>query len=99
MLVPFVITYIGSSVLVSLLALRRRISITGAFLVSLFMSPIIGLITILKSQRNIIIKHYNTRYICPECNTEQSSKDHVCGLCDEMGKKIEPKTFTFLING
>jgi len=93
MIAPLLITYISASILVTLLAIGRRISFAGAFITSLLMSPIIGIITILKSEKNISIKHYSTRYVCPECNIEYNQEKDCCDFCKEMGKeiKLEPK--------
>lgn len=89
MIAPLLITYIIASVLVTLLATGRRISFSGAFITSLLMSPVIGLITILKTEKNINIKHYTTRYVCPECNIEYTQEKDCCDFCKEMGKEIK----------
>ncbi len=89
MIAPLLITYIIASVLVTLLAIGRRISLSGAFITSLLMSPVIGLITILKTEKNINIKHYTTRYVCPECNIEYTQEKDCCDFCKEMGKEIK----------
>jgi len=93
MIAPLLISYISASILVTLLAIGRRISFSGAFITSLLMSPIIGIITILKSEKIISIKHYSTRYVCPQCNIEYNQEKDCCDFCKEMGKeiKLEPK--------
>ena len=93
-----IITYFVLALLVTLLATGRRISFAGAFTINLVFTPIIGLLTILKSQKNIIIKHYRTRYVCPECHRELNNDDHYCELCNEMGKIVKPEKKKFFIN-
>jgi hypothetical protein len=93
MIAPIVILYVGVSVLVTMLAFGRRISFGGAFLTSLFLSPVVGLIAILKSDKNIKVNYYATRYVCPKCNFEYTEPKLYCSLCKEMGHnvKLEPK--------
>lgn len=98
MIAPILITYISASVLVTLFATGRRISFTGAFVTSLLMSPIVGLITILKTERKISIKHYSTRYVCPVCNIEYTQEKNSCVFCKEMGKEIKLEPKRVLIN-
>ena len=97
MIAPLLITYISASILVTLLATGRRISFAGAFITSLLMSPIIGIIAILKSEKNISIKHYSTRYVCPVCNIEYSHEKECCDFCKEMGKEIKLESKRVLI--
>ena len=87
-----IITYLGISVAIAFLAMGRRISFAGALITSVFMSPFVGLIAILKSERNLTIKYYTTRYICPKCNFEYTEDNEHCGFCQEMGRtvKLEP---------
>jgi hypothetical protein len=93
MIAPIIITYIGVSVLVAFLAIGRRISFAGAFFTSVFMSPLVGLIAILKTDKNLKIKYYITRYSCPVCNYEYTEEKECCNFCKEMGNtvKLEPK--------
>ena len=80
-----IVTYVSLSFLVALLAFGRRISFAGALFTSVLMSPLVGLIAILKSEKNIKVKHYTNRYICPRCNIEYTQKKNTCDFCDEMG--------------
>ena len=97
MIAPLLISYISASILVTLFAIGRRISFAGAFFTSLVMSPIVGLITVLKTEKNIHIKHYSTRYVCPECNIEYTQQKQCCDFCKEMGKEIDLKPTRVLI--
>ena len=87
MITPLIIAYIVISVMVTLFAIGRRISFAGAFFTSVFLSPIVGLIAILKTDKNIVVSHYTTRYVCPECNIEYTEEKDHCSFCQEMGKE------------
>lgn len=93
MITPIIITYIGASVMVAFLTIGRRISFVGALVTSVFMSPVVGLITIIKSDKNIKVKYYTTRYSCPVCKYEYTEQKENCSFCKEMGNtvKLEPK--------
>lgn len=98
MITPIIITYIGISVLVAFLAIGRRISFAGAFFTSVFMSPLVGLVAILNSDKNIKVKYYTTRYSCPECKYEYTEQKEYCSFCKKKGitVKLEPKQILLL---
>jgi len=93
MIAPLIITYLMISVMVTMFAIGRRISFAGAFFTSIFMSPLLGLIAILKTDKIIRIKHYSTKYVCPKCNIEHNENLEYCSFCREMGKlsKLEKR--------
>ncbi|NOY49504.1 MAG: hypothetical protein GXO88_02905 [Chlorobi bacterium] len=98
MITPIVITYISVSVFVTLFAIGRRISFAGAFVTSLLMSPVVGLIAIFKSEKNIKIKYYTTRYVCPQCNIEYTQEKENCDFCKEMGNEVKLQPNRVLIH-
>ena len=95
---PIIITYFVLSVLVTFFAVGRRISFAGAFVTSVFLSPLVGLVAVLKSEKNIKVKYYATRYVCPKCNYEYTEEKTHCSLCGEMGKveKLKPNKLLLL---
>ncbi len=97
MITPIILTYIGISVMVALFAFGRRISFAGAFFTSVFLSPLVGIIAILKTDKNIRVKHYTTRYVCPKCNIEYTEEKENCSFCLEMGEKIKVKPTRILL--
>lgn len=97
MMTPIILTYLGFSVLVALFASGRRISFAGAFFTSILMSPLVGILAILKSEKNMLIKHYATRYVCPKCNFEYTEEKEHCDFCNEMGKTIKLESVRILI--
>jgi len=97
MITPIILTYIGLSILVAAFASGRRISFAGAFFTSVFMSPLVGIIAILKSERNMMVKHYTTRYVCPKCNFEYTEDKEHCDFCYEMGKTVKLESVRILI--
>jgi hypothetical protein len=98
MITPIIITYLALSVLVTLFATGRRISFAGAFVTSVFLSPLVGLVAIIKSDKNIRVKFYATRYVCPNCNYEYTEEKTHCSFCGEMGneEKLKPNKLLLL---
>lgn len=97
MITPIILTYIGFSILVAAFAYGRRISFAGAFFTSVFMSPLVGIVAIIKSDKNMLVKHYSTRYVCPNCNFEYTEDKEHCDFCYEMGETVKLKSVRILI--
>jgi len=90
-MVYFIVGYLLVAVLVSAFAVDRRISVGEAFTISFFLTPVMGLLAILKSGKKIKITHYINNYHCPRCNTEYKSDKDYCPYCLSEGVKIKPE--------
>ncbi len=75
--------------LVALMALGRRMQYSSALAICFFMTPVLGLVAILQSDRTIRTSHYTTRYQCKRCNYEFTENAAYCSLCDEEGEQSE----------
>jgi len=97
MITPIILIYVGISIMVALFAFGRRISFAGVFFTSVLLSPLVGIFAILKTDKNIRVKHYTTRYVCPKCNIEYAQEKEFCTFCLEMGEKINIKSTRVLL--
>ncbi len=46
------------SIIISLFSYGKRISFLGAVLINIFLTPLVGIISILKADDNVITRHY-----------------------------------------
>ena len=83
MLVSILIGYILISALVSLLSVGRRISYAGVLTISLFLTPVIGLVAVLRAEHSLNISHYVTRFSCPHCQMQFTEPHTFCPFCSE----------------
>ncbi len=90
-MVYYVIGYIIAAVLVSALAIDRRISVGEAFTISFFLTPVIGLFAILRTDKKIKITHYINTYHCPRCHAEFKSNGEYCPNCLSEGVEVKPE--------
>ncbi len=91
MIIYFVLAYLLLSFIVTTFAIERRISLGSAFTVSFFLTPVLGLLAILKSDKKVKITHYYTKYYCPSCHSEFTSGGDYCPVCLKKGIKIKPE--------
>ena len=79
----YFIIYLFLSLAVSLLSLNKRISFIKIFIISLLLTPVMGLITVVKAENNILTHHYTTSNICASCGSDSFENDKVCSTCGE----------------
>jgi len=77
----YFITYILFSVIISLLSLNKRIGFVESLLISLFLTPIVGLAIVLKTKNNILTSHYSMKHTCNTCGDVISQKEKECPSC------------------
>ncbi len=82
----YLITYLTLALAVSFFSLGKRISYLNVFFISLFFTPVIGLIIVLKTENNILTHHYITKLKCTSCDNEMTVNTKECPVC---GKKVE----------
>jgi len=80
------IVYIFLAISVARLGTYRACGGLRAFIISIFLSPVIGLIYVMSfSGRNVLkITHYR----CPSCSLEYTSKYKYCPSCAKDGRKV-----------
>lgn len=79
----YLVIYVLLSLIISMLSFGKRINFIGALLISLFLTPIVGLISILKTDNNIITHHYTMTAICSSCNKQFEDSQKRCTDCGE----------------
>ncbi|OFY51714.1 MAG: hypothetical protein A2W85_08675 [Bacteroidetes bacterium GWF2_41_31] len=89
MLTSLAFGYFLSAVAVSLISFGRRISFTNALTISIFLTPIIGLITVLNIGRSLRVSRYITKYQCPQCKKEFTEPHFICPQCEEKKLQID----------
>ncbi len=99
MIIYFILAYLVVTVFVTTLAADRRISFGTAFIVSLFLTPVLGLFTILKTDKKIIVSHYSNKYRCPRCQSVYTRYNKYCTQCLAEGVKSIPETLNFELAG
>ena len=77
----YFITYLLFSFAVSLISLSKRVSFIEIFFISLFLTPVMGLIIVLKTENNILTHHYTTTNICSSCGGDSRENESVCTHC------------------
>jgi len=99
MIIYFIIAYLLFTFLVSVLAANRRISMGNAFTFSFFLTPILGLFTVLKTDKTIKITHYVTKYHCPRCQAAFDTNKEYCPSCLSEGIKVKPEKANIKLAG
>jgi hypothetical protein len=89
MLESIALGYFCCALTVSLFSFGKRISYLNALTISIFLTPISGLIAVLKSDRFLRVSHYITRYQCPQCKMEFTEPHIVCPHCEEKKLQID----------
>ena len=64
-------------------------SFGGALLINLFLTPVIGLISVIRADKSIITHHYINTSTCTSCDIEANNPDSICPICGvEMENSI-----------
>ena len=69
------------SVIISLLSLNKRIGFVESLLISLFLTPIVGMAIVLRTKNNILTRHYSMKHACNTCGCMISQKEKECPTC------------------
>jgi len=77
----YFLIYIVLALLVALVSLTKRISFAESVFISLFLTPIVGLIIILKTKNNILTRHYTMKHTCSECGNKGIQEQNICSHC------------------
>ncbi len=99
MIIYFIAFYLVITLIVTAFATGKRISFANAFTYSFFMTPFVGLLAVLKSEKKVKITHYVTRYSCPRCNAKFTSETEYCPSCLEEGVKVKPQQMEIRMAG
>ncbi len=79
------ITYLAISIVVSFFSFGKRISFFDALMINIFLTPIVGIISIIKTDKIIKTHHYSMISVCNTCNYEI---DDIIKKCPECGEKM-----------
>ncbi len=77
----YFVIYILVCVIISLMSFRKRISFWGVLVISIFLTPVVGLISVIKADNNVIIYHYSMSNTCNSCNAEINTSETNCPVC------------------
>lgn len=80
------IVYVFLAISVARLGAYRACGGLKAFIVSVFLTPVIGLIYVFSFTGKNVLKI--THYRCPSCNLEYTRKYKYCPSCAKEGRKV-----------
>lgn len=83
MLESLIIGYILLSIVIGFFSLNKRIGFGTTLSISLLLTPVAGLVAVMKSDSFLRRSRYLTRYRCPECNMEFTEPHDCCPFCKE----------------
>lgn len=87
--------YLLLSISVSFISLGKRVGFIEIFYISLFLTPIVGLITVLKAENNILTRHYTMTHTCTSCENEVVENEKICPDCGEEMEVLNIKENKF----
>ena len=70
---------------VALAASQRRITFYKSLLISIFLTPVMGMIVLLRTPGKVMITHYNTQDECADCPHREHRNPEVCEGCEFVG--------------
>lgn len=85
----YFIVWVGLCFLVAMIGTNRNIGYWGTFAISLFLSPLIGLIVALISKEVVIVKEYT----CKQCGFKTKVNSHFCPACDKDDKGLKKEDY------
>ncbi len=74
-------TYFLFVVIVALASLNKRIGFVKSMLISIFLTPFVGLLVVLKTHSNIVLRRYIKTQACADCGNEISINEKTCKQC------------------
>ncbi len=77
LIITFVLTVIG---------IERHSEALKLFLLSLVLTPVYGIVLLIKNRAKAVPVHY---YYCAECDYVYPVKLKYCPVCEEKGKKVK----------
>jgi len=77
----YFIIYLLIVISLSFFSLGKRISFVEIFFISLILTPIVGLITLIKAKNNISTHHYTMTYTCKSCGNGVEENEKTCPKC------------------
>ncbi len=86
MLVYFIAIYLLVTFILTLMGFDSKAEGVKVFIISLFLTPLAGIIFMLKQRRKSSSVHY---YYCHECDYIFPVKMSHCPMCQEAGKKVK----------
>lgn len=81
--------YLIASIFVSFEGVKHQIGGSYAFLFSLLLTPLIGILLVHFSPRVANISHYVKRSDCKDCSYKNNSNDEVCEICEKHAYWVE----------
>ncbi len=66
----------------------KRISFFNSLLINIFLTPVIGIISVLKTERTVIIRRYKMIRTCDICENEYEGKEGKCPDCDSQNQNV-----------
>jgi len=78
MLITVIIGYVLLCLIVALFSFKKRMGFLLAFAISLVLTPIAGIIAILKSDDFLQVTRYLTTYHCTRCNETFFEPHEIC---------------------
>ncbi|MDP2724514.1 MAG: hypothetical protein Q8O72_17400 [Bacteroidales bacterium] len=85
MLIYFIAIYLLVTFILTLMGIDGKSEGVRIFLLSLFLTPIVGMLFMMKERRKATPVHY---YYCHECDYIFPVKMYHCPMCQENGKKV-----------
>jgi hypothetical protein len=86
MLVVAIGVYLIITFLLTVIGIERHSEGLKIFILSLLLTPIYGLVLLIKNRHKAVPIHY---YYCAECNYVYPVKLKYCPICEEKGKKVK----------
>lgn len=80
------VSYTLTCLFIGLIGTKRRIGFKQSILLSVFLTPIIGLYAVLKSPKRIDYRVY--RYKCSRCKFSFTDQYAYCPHCEQDGVKV-----------
>lgn len=85
-MVLLIVIYLLLAVGVAFLGQNRKIGFTQSFGLSLFLTPVVGLMIVAHSTKKITYFEY--QYHCPRCGYNFTEERSVCPYCEKAGHSI-----------
>lgn len=79
-------TYFALAFVIALLGKDRAIGFVNTLIISVFLSPIAGLLVVMNSRK--LILYHIVQHHCPECAYGFNEPHEFCPLCQKDGKYV-----------